>query len=93
MKGLFLVFFLAVPITAQALEITSGDYQGREDVAAFVARNIASKESSKHDMSLDVSVRGLLDKYGDQWANQALGLPVLVEEAKMTQLRKGFGGS
>ena len=50
MKGLFLIFFLAVPITAQALEITSGDYQGREDVAAFVARMASDSNYTEQEL-------------------------------------------
>lgn len=54
-----------------------------EKVAAFVARNIAAKNDPQHDIRVEVSLRGLLDKYGRQWQNQAKGLPVLVEEGKL----------
>lgn len=54
-----------------------------EKVAAFVARNVAMQEDAPHDLRMKMSFRGLLDKYGRQWANQAQGLPVLMEEAKL----------
>ncbi len=54
-----------------------------EKVAAFVARNVAMKPDPRHDIRVEVSLRGMLDRYGRQWANQAKGLPVLVEEIKI----------
>ena len=46
MKNLQIIFALLISPTAFAVEITAGDYQGREDVAAFVQR-IA--EASSYD--------------------------------------------
>ncbi len=54
-----------------------------EKVAAFVARNVPTRPDSAHDLRVEVSLRGILDKYGRQWANQAKGLPVLMGEAKI----------
>jgi hypothetical protein len=51
-------------------------------VAAYTARNVASLPEPPRDLRIDIKLRGLLDKYGRQWANQARGLPVLVEEFK-----------
>jgi hypothetical protein len=51
-------------------------------VAAFTARNIATLPEPKSDVRLQLELRGVLDKYGRQWANQARGLPVLIEEFK-----------
>ena len=38
MKKFILLMILLLPWAVAATEITSGDYQGREDVAAFIAR-------------------------------------------------------
>ena len=38
MKKLLIIFALFISPPAFALEITGGDYQGREDVAVFVQR-------------------------------------------------------
>jgi hypothetical protein len=58
-----------------------------EKVAAFVSRNVAMKADPPHDIRVEVGLRGLLDRYGRQWANQAKGLPVLMEEAKIGNLK------
>jgi membrane-bound lytic murein transglycosylase B len=50
MKKLILVLSLFVAPLASALEITSGDYQGREDVAAFVQRIAAETSYTEQEL-------------------------------------------
>ena len=52
-------------------------------IAAYVARNVATMPEPAADMHAEIRLRGLLDKYGRMWANQARGLPVLAEELKL----------
>ena len=54
-----------------------------ERMAAFVGRNVASEPSAAADVRAEVRMRGVLDKYGRQWANQARGLPIIAEEFKL----------
>ncbi len=56
MKKLILVLSLFVAPLASALEITTGDYQGREDVAAFVQR-IAAETSYTEQELVDLFAR------------------------------------
>jgi len=56
MKKLILVLSLFVTPVASALEITAGDYQGREDVAAFVQR-IAAETSYTEQELVDLFTR------------------------------------
>jgi membrane-bound lytic murein transglycosylase B len=56
MKKLILVLSLFVAPVASALEITSGDYQGREDVIAFVQR-IAAETSYTEQELVDLFAR------------------------------------
>jgi membrane-bound lytic murein transglycosylase B len=56
MKKLILVLSLFVAPLASALEITTGDYQGREDVAAFVLR-IAAETSYTEQELVDLFTR------------------------------------
>jgi membrane-bound lytic murein transglycosylase B len=50
MKKLILVLSLFVAPLASALEITTGDYQGREDVAAFVQRIAAETSYTEQEL-------------------------------------------
>ena len=50
MKKLILVLSLFVAPMASALEITSGDYQGREDVISFVQRVAANSVYSEQEL-------------------------------------------
>jgi len=50
MKKLILVLSLFVAPLASALEITTGDYQGREDVAAFVQRLAAETSYTEQEL-------------------------------------------
>ena len=50
MKKLLLILSLALPLPVTALEITSGDYQGREDVAAFVARLASESDYTEQEL-------------------------------------------
>jgi membrane-bound lytic murein transglycosylase B len=50
MKKLILVLSLFVAPLASALEITAGDYQGREDVAAFVQRIAAETSYTEQEL-------------------------------------------
>ena len=50
MKNLILVLSLIVTPVASALEITSGDYQGREDVLAFVQRVAAETDYTEQEL-------------------------------------------
>jgi membrane-bound lytic murein transglycosylase B len=56
MKKLILILSLFVAPLASALEITTGDYQGREDVAAFVQR-IAAETSYTEQELVDLFTR------------------------------------
>lgn len=50
MKKLYMLFLLVLPSVVPAAEITSGDYQGREDVAAFVARMAAESAYTEAEL-------------------------------------------
>ena len=50
MKKLLIIFTLFVTPPAFAVEITSGDYQGRADVAAFVARIAAETDYDEQEL-------------------------------------------
>lgn len=50
MKKLLIIVCLALPMAANALEITRGDYRGREDVAAFVARMAAQSDYTESEL-------------------------------------------
>jgi membrane-bound lytic murein transglycosylase B len=50
MKKLILSICLMVPLSVGALEITAGDYQGRQDVAAFIARMAAESNYSEQEL-------------------------------------------
>lgn len=50
MKKLILVLSLFIAPLASALEITAGDYQGREDVAAFVQRIAAETSYTEQEL-------------------------------------------
>ena len=50
MKKLILVLSLFVAPLASALEITAGDYQGRQDVAAFVQRIAAETSYTEQEL-------------------------------------------
>ena len=50
MKKLNLLFVLLLPSVVSAVEITSGDYQGREDVAAFVQRMAAESSYTENEL-------------------------------------------
>jgi len=56
MKNLILVLSIFVAPVAFALEITDGDYQGREDVSAFVQR-IATETSYTEQELVDLFSR------------------------------------
>jgi len=51
-------------------------------VAPFVARNLPVLPDQAADVRAELRLRGIFDKYGRQWANQARGLPILVEDLK-----------
>ncbi|MBW2452946.1 MAG: hypothetical protein JRI68_00450 [Deltaproteobacteria bacterium] len=51
-------------------------------VAPFVARNLPVIPEQPSDVRAELRLRGLFDKYGRQWANQARGLPILIEDLK-----------
>ena len=50
MKSILVVLGLLVAPAVAALEITAGDYQGREDVAKFVSRVAASSSYSEQEL-------------------------------------------
>ena len=50
MKNLLLIFGLLFASHAAALEITAGDYQGREDVVAFIQRMAAETDYSEQEL-------------------------------------------
>jgi len=51
MKIVILVLGFMVASTVSAVEISAGDYQGREDVAAFVERVAASSDYSEQELA------------------------------------------
>lgn len=51
MKILLLILGLTLVSVASAVDITAGDYQGREDVAAFVARIAANSGYSEQELA------------------------------------------
>jgi hypothetical protein len=77
---------------ACALAASSGKTPGRlicadseaqvARIAPYVARNVPAIADAASDIHAEVNFRPLFDKYGRQWATQARGLPVLVEEFK-----------
>ncbi len=54
-----------------------------EPMVAYMARNVAAMPSQPADVHAEIRLRGLLDKYGRTWANQARGLPIIAEEFKL----------
>ena len=50
MRKLVLVFLLFNVTTAAAVEITSGDYQGRADVVAFVERMVGETSYTEAEL-------------------------------------------
>jgi hypothetical protein len=54
-----------------------------ERITAYVARNVAARPDAQSDLHGELELRGLVDKYGRQWANMARGLPILAEEIKI----------
>jgi membrane-bound lytic murein transglycosylase B len=59
MKKLIFILGIMVAPIASALEITAGDYQGRDDVAAFVQRVAASSSYSEQEL---VNLFGKVEK-------------------------------
>jgi len=51
MKRVFLILGCMLASAVSAVEITTGDYQGRDDVAAFVARVAASSDYSEQKLA------------------------------------------
>ncbi len=51
-------------------------------LAPYLARNLPVLPEQPADLRAELRLRGLFDKYGRQWANQARGLPILVEDLK-----------
>jgi membrane-bound lytic murein transglycosylase B len=51
MKIIYLVLLLLMAPVASAVDITSGDYQGREDVSAFVKRVAAGSAYSEQELA------------------------------------------
>jgi hypothetical protein len=54
-----------------------------EKVTGYLTRNVAALPDPASDIHGEVKLRGLLDKYGRSWANQARGLPILADELKL----------
>ena len=52
-------------------------------LAPFMARTMPTQPDGPADISLDVHLKGLSQKYGQMLANQARGLPMLAEELKL----------
>ena len=51
-------------------------------LAPYVARNLPTLPEQPVDLRVELRLRKLLDKYGRQWANQARGLPMILEDLK-----------
>lgn len=54
-----------------------------EVLGPYMARNLPTVADADSDIHVELLLRGLLDKYGRQWASQARGLPVFAEEFKV----------
>jgi hypothetical protein len=54
-----------------------------EVMVPYMARNVANMPLPKSDLRMEMKMRGVFDKYGRQWANQARGLPIIAEEFKI----------
>jgi hypothetical protein len=51
-------------------------------MASYMARNVATMPEPAGDMHASLNLRGVLNKYGRMWSNQARGLPIIAEELK-----------
>jgi hypothetical protein len=68
---------------APARLVCAEDARQLGKLAPYLARTVPSEPLAAADLHMELALRGLLDKYGRGWANQARGLPVFAEELKM----------